>query len=508
METDGGGILAAFAAKAAAEPARTFARFDGAAVTFGALDRRSAALATTLRRQGHAPGTHVAVMLRNSVDALVVILGLARAGLVWVPVNIGQRGAGLAYLLDHSRPAVVIAEHDLVPEIAACEARHDAMEVVPRDPDAPETGLAALLATEPGDVGPLPSPADTFAIMYTSGTTGPPKGVVVTHRMMRRAADGVLEVSDARAGDVLFVWEPLYHIGGAQLVALPALADVELAMTGRFSASRFWRQVQASGATHIHYLGGILHILLKQPRTPEETDNTVRVAWGGGCPAEVFAALRERFRFEVRECYGMTEMSSITTASDGSRGGVVGRALPWFTVTIRDDDGAVLPTGARGEIVVETSDPGAIFPGYHDAPEATARALKGGRMHTGDIGSMDADGILAFHGRRTDAMRVRGENVSAWEVEHVANTHPEIEDCAAVGVPAEIGEEDILLHVQAVAGATLSAADLSAWLGLCLAPYQNPRYIIFVADFERTPSQRIMKHRLSRETGRAWDRLG
>ena len=500
------GFLAAFAAVARDRPDRVFARFDGHPLTFGELDRRSAALAASLLDEGLATGSRVAVMLRNSLDALAVILGLARARLIWVPLNVQQRGAGLAYLLDHCSPALIIAERDLTPALDACGVDLSRIRIVARDPGEPACALRARLSAGSRHDLPTPDAGLVSAIMYTSGTTGPPKGVLVTHRMMRRAADGVAGVSDATPGDVFFVWEPLFHIGGAQLLPLPALAGIELAMTGAFSASRFWAQVARSGATHIHYLGGILQILLKLPPSPEEAASRVRVAWGGGCPAEVFAALRARFGFSIRECYGMTEMSSITTCADGSLGGVVGRALPWFTVTVRDRNGAPVATGLRGEIVVETDDPGAFFPGYYRAPEASAEALRNGRLHTGDMGSMDPHGILSFHGRQTDSFRVRGENVSAWEVERVVNTHPGIEDCAAVGVAAAIGEADILLHVQLRPGSAISAADLSDWLASRLAPYQQPRFIAFVPAFDRTPSLRIMKHRLSRGPEGAWDR--
>jgi crotonobetaine/carnitine-CoA ligase len=361
-------------------------------VTFGTLATRAAALASGLLAQGLGHGDRVAVMLRNSPDALAVIWGLAMAGLVWVPVNTGQRGPGLRYQLDHSAPARIIAEADLWPEVTACGAALPAAPIL-RAGTGP-CPLAAVL-NRPGATPPAPpDPGATMAIMYTSGTTGAPKGVPVTHRMMRHAARGVIRLTDPHPGDVFYLWEPLYHIGGAQILALPALAGLRIAMAERFSASRFWPEVAASGATHIHYLGGILQILLKQPPCPEERANRLRMAWGGGCPAEVFAAVRARYGFALHECYGMTEMSSLTTVSDGTTGGVVGRPLPWFTVTIRDTDGETLPPGTRGEIVVQTSDPTTFFTGYLDAPEATARTLKDGRLHTGDIGSLGPDGSL------------------------------------------------------------------------------------------------------------------
>lgn len=495
------GFVALLAARARAEPDGIYARFAGAPLTFGDLDRRSASLAAHLHRRGLAPGARVAVMMRNSVAAVATIFALARAGLVWTPVNAQQRGEGLRYQLDHARPVLVIVDADLAPRIA--EAAGDA---------APELLLhaeggaleAALEAGAPFDA-PEPAPDAPLAIMYTSGTTGRPKGVIVTHRMLRLAAEGVLRVSAARAGDTLFVWEPLYHVGGAQLLPLPLFAGLTLAMVDRFSASRFWEEARAAGASHIHYLGGILQILLKQPPAPLDRAHGVRIAWGGGCPPDVWAPFRDRFGVEIRECYGMTEASSITTCNTTGVVGSVGRALPWFGVQLLDEAGVEVATGARGEITVETSLPGAIFPGYLDNPEATAQALRGGRLHTGDIGSFDVDGNLFFHGRRSDSVRRRGENVSALEVELVAARHEAVEDCAMIGVEAEIGEQEIKLFVKPRAGRAIDPAALSAWLAERLAPYQTPRYIAIVAEFERTASQRIMKHRLSTRRDDCWD---
>jgi crotonobetaine/carnitine-CoA ligase len=342
--------------------------------------------------------------------------------------------------------------------------------------------------------------------MYTSGTTGRPKGVLVSHRMLRLSGEAVALVSAAQGGDVMFMWEPLYHIGGAQMIVLPLIRDVTLTLVEHFSASRFWSQVRAESASHIHFLGGILQILLKQPPSELDRHHGVRIAWGGGCPREIWLPFQERFGTQIRECYGMTECSSITTYNDNGVVGSVGRPAPWFEVELIGPTGAPVAQGERGEIVVRTSLPGAITRGYLANPEATARALRGDAFHTGDLGSFDADRNMYFHGRMTDNVRVRGENVSAMEVEQIAAKHPAIEDCAMIGVAAEVGEQEIKLFVKRKAGEALDAAELSAWLGERLAPYQNPRYIVMVGDFERTASQRIMKHKLAAYPAAAWDR--
>ncbi len=499
------GFVPLFLRKAAIDPDGVFARVEGHALTFATLDRMSAAFAAALAARGIGTGSRVAVMMHNGPQALATLIGIARAGAVWVPINARLRGDNLRYVLDHCDPRALVADATLMGTIADSGADHPRAWVITHGDGS--GCLSELLDGSARGPVQLPAPDDLFAIMYTSGTTGRPKGVMVTHYMMRLAGEAVAQVSEARGGDVFFVWEPLYHIGGAQLMVLPLIRDVQLAMVDRFSASRFWEQVRIAAATHIHYLGGILQLLLKQPPRPDDRDHPVRIAWGGGCPAEIWRAFEDRFGVRIRECYGMTEASSITTCNDHGVVGSVGRPMPWFEVELAGEGGRKVELGGKGEIVVRTTLPGAIFAGYFRNPDATGRALRDGALHTGDLGSRDPDGNLVFHGRITDSVRCRGENVSAWEVEHVVAGHPAVEDCAVVGVDADIGEQDVKLFIMPKADARLGAAELSAWLATRLAIYQMPRYIAVVEAFERTPSQRIMKHRLSPSREDCWDRL-
>jgi crotonobetaine/carnitine-CoA ligase len=507
MPTEDQGFWGLFAAIAAAEPERLYARFDGRKITFADLDRMSASLAAGLAGLGAARGDRIALIMRNSPASLALIFAIARAGMVWVPVNAALRGEGLRHVLTHADPRVVVADAEALPRIAECGADLSGVKLVVAGDETVPLALEPMLRRAATFDAPAPAHTDLFAIMYTSGTTGPAKGVMVTHRMLRLAGEGALLVAAARDGDVLFVWEPLYHIGGAQLIVLPLRRRVVLAMVGRFSASRFWSEVKGEAATHIHFLGGILQILLTQPPGPLDREHGARIAWGGGCPVDVWRPFEERFGLQIRECYGMTEASSFTTFNDLGVVGSVGRPVPWLSVALLDEAGRAVPQGVRGEIVVRSSDPDALTPGYFRNPEATAKALRNGTLYTGDGGSFDAEGNLFFHGRLSDSVRVKGENVSAWEVEHVAATHPAVEDCAMIGVAADVGEQDIKLFVKPPAGMAVDLAEFSAWLGGRLAPYQNPRYLAVVDEFERTPSLRIMKHRLSPARDDCWDRL-
>jgi len=452
-----------------------------------------------LKAQGLRQGDRVAVMLGNSVEHIALLYALVLDGMVWVPINTKVKGAGLEYVLGHCKPALVIAAPEHIglftPEIAGN------IRVIALTRGIPTAGAALRYAEcEPGD---------TLCLIYTSGTTGAPKAVQFTHRMMRIASETALMVAAARDGDRLFLWEPLCHIGGAQMILAPFLIDVSLHVVAGFSASRFWSQINSAGATHLHYIGGILEILLRseQSKSPK---NTLRVAWGGGLSGQSWKAVSDFLGIELRECYGMTECSSFATMNAAGRPGSVGTPLPWLRLELLDDDGNPVAAREHGEIVLRSEVDGTFLSGYLDNPEATAKALRGDRFHTGDYAWQDEEGFIYFVGRRTESMRVRGENVSAWEVERVFAQHPAVAMTGAIGVNSEIGEQEILIYVKPADGTSFDlavfASELSTWAAERLANFQVPRYFKLIDQFELTPSERIRKHLLSKDLIGAWDR--
>lgn len=452
-----------------------------------------------LRTRGLRQGDRVALMLGNSLEHMSLIYALMLSGMVWVPVNTKLRGAGLRYVFEHARPALIVTDARFESLASVEVSLQHRMVAVPQPDDDPTSQALEYCDVED---------TDTLCLLYTSGTTGSPKGVQFTHRMMRIAAESALMVADVREGDRLFMWEPLCHIGGAQLLLMPFMLPVQLHAVEQFSASRFWDQWTQARATHLHYLGGILDILIQRMSSDPSLaaiDRKVSVAWGAGLSKMAWPIVEERLGCRIRECYGMTECSSFATYNTTGKPGSIGRALPWLDIQLQSFDGKEVAPGETGQIVLSSRLEGALFPGYFDDPAATAQALRGGKLFTGDLARQDFDGDYTFVGRLTDSMRVRGENVSAWEVERVFLENDAIAACAAVGISAEVGEQEILLYVQYKEGQAPTWEALVAWAEPRMAKYQMPRFYRAVTSFELTPSERIRKHTLSRDTDDAWE---
>jgi len=482
------------------DAAKPFCVFDDARLSFGDLRRRVRRLASGFAALGVRPGDHVAVMLGNHSDHPVVFLALAALGATQIPVNVHLRGLGLEYVIAHSEARALVADERFAPELAPLLPKSSVDLLVWRGTKAPggplrSTSLADVEAAGVDSRPGAPDPDRVVSITYTSGTTGPPKGVMLGELPYLMAGHVAGQLADVRGGDVLLTWEPLYHIGGSQVIVACLQHGVPMALLERFSASAFWDAARRHHATQVHYLGGVLGLLLKQPARADDHDHSVRVAWGGGAPAHLWEPFERRFGVRIREAYGMTEAASFTTINLDGRVGSIGRPVPHFDVRILAD----------GEIVVRERQPGLFMKGYFKDPDRTAETIRDGWLHTGDFAAADADGFLYFAGRRRDRLRRRGENVSAWEIEQVFAMHPEVEACAAIGVSSEVGDEDIKVFVKPVGGKRPDPLELIQWCERHLAYFQIPRYIELVDAFPLTPTERIRKDQLSPSIGACFD---
>ena len=462
--------------------------------TLAQTNERVEALAAAMTKSGIGAGDRVATLFHNHPDYVAAILALARLGAVWLPLDRRASPMGLASIVKRTQPAAALAHAPYHEGLAAAGLVGPILDPAKLTEAPAPLGLRACR-----------SPDDWRAIMFTSGTTGLPKGVIVTERMICAAGRFAAEAARADADQTFLLWEPLNHIGGAQMIPAALLSGARLAMVPKFSASSFWRQAKATGATRIHYLGGVLDLLAKQPPGAADRDHCVTHAFGAAARPEMWGLFPDRFGVTLTEVYGQTEASSFCIMNTEGAPGAIGRPLPPFDVDLLDETGTAVGADCVGQIAIAAIPPGLLTPSYLDDPTATAAAFRDGWYLTGDLARRDTEGRLIFAGRVKDAIRRRGENLSALEIETAIVTHPDVKDCALIGVPAEIGEEEILAILELVPGAALAPEELIDWLKSRLAAHQLPRYVRIVERLPRTPSERVAKSEILRDLSDVWD---
>lgn len=491
---------------------RTFCTFEGKKTTFRDLLAKVQEAAGILREAGVAPGERVGFMMPPSVEHIAFYLSTSWLGAAAVPFSIHLKSAGIELQLRSARPKVFIVSRAFEEAVRQAIA---AIEAPPRviwfengdDARGAETSIDRLLRTSRAQAQPAPrSLDDLLAINYTSGTTGAPKGAMLSERYYWIGARSAGILSEASRSDVYFMWEPFYHIAAWMTVMMALQHGLSIYMVERFSASRLWDQVADGGATKLHYLGGLVNILLAQPPVAAEKNNTVSIAWGGACPGDTWRQFEQRFELTVREGYGLSEAQNFTHLNMDGVLGSIGKPIDEFDAWLIDDAGNRVGPGVVGEIVLRPKLPNITMMGYFGEPERTAEVLRAdGCVYTGDTAVMDEHGYFYFKGRKKDALRRRGENVSAWEVERVINAAPDVEESAVIGVPSPMGEQDILALVKPKDGATVDPLALVRFCSERLAYYQVPRYIQVVEDFPRGPTQRIRKNEIEIDLSTAWD---
>jgi crotonobetaine/carnitine-CoA ligase len=494
-------------AQARQRPDAAFLSFDGQTMSFGELRRQVQRATTAFRHAGFETGQRVMVMMGNRPQHVVAYLALVSIGCVLVEVSIHFKRNGIQLQLEDADPHRLIADPAHVEDVAAAllalgrqtpiltlaPATHPNARLLDLDIELPDVEL------------PRPSLERAQSISYTSGTTGRPKGVVLTERFFQVGAKNAAVLADVRPGDVLFLWEPFYHVAAWMSIIMALQHGVRVALVERFSASQTWRQIRETGSTLFHYLGGAMNILLKQPADVRDDDNPVRIAWGAAAPERSWREFENRFGVTIREGYGISEAQNFTHLNLEGRPGSIGKPVEEFTSWIADDDGKPVPPRTVGEIVVKPKVPDITMVGYFRDPGRTAEVLRDGCVYTGDLGYVDEDGFFYYSGRKKDSLRRRGENVSAWEVERVVNAHPAVEESAVVGVTSEIGEQEIRVFIQLAPQQKLEPLELIKWCERDLAYYQIPRYVDFVAEFPRGPTQRIQKSGLAIALAASWD---
>jgi crotonobetaine/carnitine-CoA ligase len=465
---------------------------------------------------GIGKGDRVAILCGNRPEFLDLFLGLGWIGAVSVPLNVAARGPQLEHMLKTSGARLLVLERELLPALEFVDFSVLQVETIwVIDPDAGTPGrhqhvpIASLpsrgASAPPADL----KPHDLLTILFTSGTTGPSKGVCCPHAQFFWWGFYVLRQLDLRDGDVLHTTLPLFHVNAMATFFQALLNGCTQIVEKRFSASNFWPSLVASGATVTYVLGAMVPMLLSRPPCPEEKQHKVRVALAPGVPAHLHEVFTERTGIYLLDAYGATESNAVIgTTIDTRRPGWMGKLFDGFQARVADEDDNEVPDGTPGELLLRADDPFAMATGYFGMADKTVEAWRNLWLHTGDRVVRDGEGFYRFIDRMKDSIRRRGENVSSFEVERVIMSHPAVEIAAVFPVPSDLAEDEVMTAVVVKDGATLDGAEL---IGFCegrLSYFAIPRFVDFVTELPRTESGKVQKFKL-REQGRSartWDR--
>ena len=509
---------------------RQFVRFeDGQSFTFHSLDAWTDDLAGSLAALGVSEGDRVLGLIGNRAESIGMLFATAKLGAVWVPVNTGLRGAFLQHQLHNAEPRVVVLEDRLAPnlqEVAAGPVAPEALVIVgdAATPTPASLGAARRLTFSelralraPADLAlATPMPGDVAMIMYTSGTTGPSKGVLVPHGHAYLAGLGLAEATALTAADRYFVCMPLFHANALLMQFVGSLiAGAEVVVTERFRATSWLEEVRAAEATITNGLGVIPEFIFRQPPTGRDRDHRLRLMIAVPIAPEWGPAFEERFGVPFMQGFGMTECNIVAYTRPGDElvPGCAGYPLAdWFEVAIVDPDrDTLLPPEQTGEIVVRPKVPGCVMAGYFRMPEKTVEAWRNFWFHTGDAGRFDAAGRLHYVDRIKDCIRRRGENISSFEIEQVLNAHPAVAESAVVGIKVvgAGGEDEVKAYVVPAVGSAVDPVALLDWCGPRMPHFAVPRFVeIVTGELAKTPTGKLQKAPL-REAGvtaATWDR--
>ncbi|MGZ0218731.1 MAG: AMP-binding protein [Acidimicrobiales bacterium] len=471
---------------------------------------------------GAEPGDRLLIMLPNSSAYILAWLGSALAGLAEVPINTAYRGTFLAHQVATTSPTIAVVAPEFIERIVAipdavASIRHF---YVAGEHDAVATGIAELSAAGyqasawdellTAERGVLPDVAahDLGSIFFTSGTTGLSKGVMMPHAHMYTFADVCVSLTRLTEADVYMSVGPLFHGNSQFLAAYPALiAGCRYVMHERFSATQWTKQVREAGATVTNFVGVMMDFVWQQDTRPDDADNNLRCIFAAPTANSILDGFKERFGVAAFvEGFGLTEtcmpiLSPYGVDRPAGAAGLLNR--DWYDVRlVNSETDEEVPVGEVGELTVRPRYPWTSCQGYFGMEDKTNEAFRNLWFHTGDGLRRDEDGWYYFVDRLKDAIRRRGENISSYEVEQALVSHQALAEVAAIGVPAdqEAGEDEVMIFVVVEAGATITAEQIWAYADEQLPVFAIPRYIRFLDELPKTPSEKIRKIAL-RELG-------
>jgi carnitine-CoA ligase len=496
---------------------RVALRFEGRELSYRDLERESDRLANGIAAAGLRAGDRVAAMLFNTPEFPLLWFALAKRRVVLVPLNTGLKGEILRYELADCAPAGIVLDRRLWEAYAPWREglsipREWVVDAPGPAPPLPQNArpFADLRSDRSAPAEATPRPDEPVAILYTSGTTGPPKGAIIPHEKPLATAREIGARSRLSPDSVLFTALPLFHCNAQEMTALTAmLYDLTAAFDERFHASTFWETAASMGATHVSLLIAMINVLFKQPAKASDRTHAVRTALTAGATRAVWPEFERRFGLTIVELYGITECGCTTLMNppDRIRVGSIGTPLGFVEAEVVDDDDRPVPVGTRGELVVRPRVPFTMFLGYLGKPEKTVEVWRNLWFHTGDFVTRDADGYYYFVDRKKDVIRRRGENLAPYDVESALNRHPAVFESVVVGVPSPLGEEDVKAFVLLRPGASASAKELFEFCVAELPFFMVPKYLEFVDEIPKTANQKAQRYVLrERRGGTQYDR--
>ena len=516
--------------QARAQGEREFLSFEnGERFSFAEFDRLTDCLATALADLGLTAGDRILGLLTNSKEFMITMIATHKLRAVFVPVNTELRGGFLEHQIINSSPRIIVVDDNLMGRFSSFDPSETGIETVigvgdESSPDISKLGLLAevsqvrmdsLLDTTPNTEKLAdPSPSDVCTIMYTSGTTGPSKGVLMPQGHCYLFALGIVAAMELTEQDRYFCCMPLFHANGLFMqVYASLLAGSSCHVTKRFSVTDWLNIVREENVTVTNALGVMPEFIFRSPPSPNDRDHKMTRILAIPVAEEWGVAMQERFGVKLRQGFGMTEVNMVAYSDldDPVMSGCAGPPLSdFFEVIIADPDSDVeLPRDQVGEILVRPKIPFCFNVGYFKMPDKTVEAWRNLWFHTGDAGRMDSEGRLFFVDRIKDRIRRRGENISSYELEQTLNEYPGVIESAAVGlrVPGAGGEDEI----KAVIAINGPSPDPEAFLDWCvprMPRHTVPRYLEFVAELDKTASGKIRKQAI-RDAGvteNTWDR--
>lgn len=474
--------------------------------SFGRVNAAARRFASRLESLNVGEGDKVALIADNSAAFLVAWFGISYRGAVVVTLNNQLVSDGLRYSIDQCDAKVLVVDRHWIDErLQHLDTRQASM---PRIEMASDAEFFAELDNLPQAEPILVKASEPCSILYTSGTTGLPKGVLNCHEAYVACGRATVQALQLSATDRIMVFLPLFHVNPQMYAVMSSLVTgATLILFKRFSATTFFEDAKRYGATGCTFVGTVLSILVAR-HPHERRDHGLRFCFGGGAPRDVWQAVESRFGIKVHEAYGMTEIGGWSSANsvDDSRFGSCGRVRPDLDIRIIDADDKEVPPGQQGEIVVRPRAPDVILLGYYKKPEQMLSSCRNLWFHTGDLGRFDSDGYLFYHGRLKELIRRSGEMISPVEVETCLRRMPLVRDCAVVAVAdAIVGDE---IKAVLVCDSPIEPSDVREFLKPLLPVFMLPRYIEFLSFIPKTETEKIQRNKLQYLNEKVHDLVG